>query len=201
LDSVGKMGDRAQLSFLNKVSSELSIKPRRIIYSGAAVGDNDFSALFPNSELHTTDIDQSGGIDVIWDLEEDPAPEIEGAYDLFISTSVLEHVRRPWIAAKNMEKTVAHGGYLYISVPWVWDFHEFPGDYWRFSHQTLDVIFEGSDPVSTAWNTYPDCILYNHDPYIDREMMLRSIGTLPNGTQFNRRGVPLLQINQLRRMK
>ena len=111
----------------------------------------------------------------------------------------LEHVKKPWIAAKNMEKVVSKGGYLYINAPWVWDFHEFPGDYWRFSHQSLDVLFEGSAPVYTAWNTCPDCVLYEHDPYIDRQMIMRANGTLPNGIAVQRRGMALLMVNQIRK--
>ena len=195
------MGDKAQFNFLLTTSHDLQINPQKIIYSGAAVGENEFSQIFPSSEFHTTDIAPSEKIDKVWDLEESPIQEMIGYYDLFISTSVLEHVKRPWIAARNIEQVVSTGGYIYISVPWAWDFHEFPGDYWRFSHQALDVLFEKSIPLTTAWNTYPDCILYKHDPYIDRTMTMRSTGNLENGTEFNRRGVPLLLLNQIRQKK
>lgn len=192
------MGDKAQFNFLLGASKNFSTTPEKIIYSGAAVGENDFSKIFPSALFHTTDIEPSENIDIQWDLELEPENHLIGEYDLFISTSVLEHVKKPWLAAKNMEKIVSKGGYLYISVPWVWDFHEFPKDYWRFSHQSLDVLFEGSTPVYTAWNTYPDCVLYEHDPYIDRQMIMRASGTLDNGIQVQRRGMPLLMVNQIR---
>ena len=193
------MGDRAQLSFLSKAANDyFCYPPKKIIYSGAAAGDKDFSQIFPSAEFHTTDIEEVETVDIRWDLETDPADNLVNAYDLFISTSVLEHVKKPWIAAKNMEKVVTKGGHLYISVPWVWDFHEFPRDYWRFSHQSLDILFEHSTPIYTAWNTYPDCIGYEHDPYIDRKMIMRASGTLASGMPYKRRGLPLLMLNQIR---
>ena len=192
------MGDKAQFNFLLGLSSQFPSPPKKVIYSGAAVGDNDFSKIFPSAIFHTTDIEASEHIDIPWDLETDPPNHLTSKYNLFISTSVLEHVKRPWIAAKNMEKVVSKGGHRYISAPWAWDFHEFPGDYWRFSHQAFDILFEGSTPIWTAWNTYPDCILYKHNPYIDRSMTMRMQGTLATGETVRRRGIPLLQLNQIR---
>ena len=200
-----QMGCPAQFNFLLAESKTFSRPPENIIYSGAAAGgaaagENDFSKIFPSALFHKTDIEDSERIDIQWDLELEPENHLIGKYDLFISTSVLEHVRRPWIAAKNMEKTVLKGGYLYISVPWVWDFHEFPKDYWRFSHQSLDILFEDSVPISTAMSTYPDCILYELNPYIDREITMKTSDILDNGIKTECRGVPLLMIHQIRQI-
>ena len=71
----------------------------------------------------------------------------------------------------------------------------------RFSHQALDILFENSIPITTAWNTYPDCVLYKYDPYMDRKMIMTSTGSLKDGTQINRRGIPLLMVNQVRQKK
>ena len=60
------MGDKAQYNFLLKTSREFQIKPRKIIYSGAAIVENDFANIFPSSEFHTTDIAESGKIDKLW---------------------------------------------------------------------------------------------------------------------------------------
>lgn len=192
------MSDAAQIEFLSRAATILNFTPSRILYSGAAAGDNHVASIFPSAELHTTDIVLSDSIDVVWDLEQIPPEHLLESYDLFISTSVLEHVSRPWLAAANIEKTVKKGGYIFVSVPWVWDFHEFPKDLWRFSRQALDVIFACSTPVATAWSTYPDCRLYNYNPYIDRKMILNSQGVDSDGLEYHRRGVPLLQVNQLR---
>ena len=58
-------------------------------------------------------------------------------------------------AAKQMERVLKPGGFLYVSVPWVWEFHAFPSDYWRFSLPALDVLFNGSSSVAAAWTHFP----------------------------------------------
>jgi len=59
-----------------------------------------------------------------------------------ICSHVLEHVRQPWIAARNIEKLLAAGGLLFIQVPWVQAYHPFPEDYWRFSFSGIQSLFE-----------------------------------------------------------
>jgi SAM-dependent methyltransferase len=171
---------------------------QRILYSGAAAGDADFQSLFPEATLHTTDIRQSERVDILWDLEQDPPAHCLGAFDLFISTSVLEHVQRLWLAAANMERTLKPGGCLYISVPWVWEFHAFPSDDWRLSLPALDVLFTGSTSTAAAWSTYPDGALYPYAPAFDQQLMASQESTTPEGGASRRRLLPLLLLHTLR---
>lgn len=91
----------SQISFLRQAldqslaSGQAKQRPKSILYSGAAAGDADFKSLFPEASLQSTDIRQSERVDILWDLEQDPPANCLGAFDLFISTSVLEHVQRP----------------------------------------------------------------------------------------------------------
>lgn len=62
-----------------------------------------------------------------------------------ICAHVLEHVRQPWIAARNIERLLAPGGLLFIQVPWVQAYHPFPEDYWRFSFAGIRSLFEDID--------------------------------------------------------
>lgn len=59
-----------------------------------------------------------------------------------ICAHVLEHVRQPWVAARNIERLLAPGGLLFIQVPWVQAYHPFPEDYWRFSFSGIKSLFE-----------------------------------------------------------
>lgn len=107
------MDDKAQFNFLLCAAKNLSSALlQKIIYSEAAVGENDFSKIFPSAPSHTTEIETSTNIDIQWDLELEPASHLVGEYDLFISASALEHVKKPWIAVKNMERVISKGSYL-----------------------------------------------------------------------------------------
>jgi SAM-dependent methyltransferase len=66
-------------------------------------------------------------------------------FGTIICAHVLEHVRQPWVAARNIERLLAPGGLLFIQVPWVQAYHPFPEDYWRFSFSGIKSLFEDVD--------------------------------------------------------
>jgi SAM-dependent methyltransferase len=131
------MGDAAQPNFLKLALARVDFHPQRCMYSGAAEGlaHGSLTEALGGCSITYTDIASTSGVDLVWDLQEEPLVEYHDAFDLFISTSVLEHVQRPWLAARNMETVIKSGGYLYIAVPWVWRYHRYPDDYWRVSIQ------------------------------------------------------------------
>ncbi len=78
------------------------------------------------------------GVDRVIDLEES-VPEETFAH--IECTSVLEHSRRPWLLAANVERLLEVGGSLYVAAPFVWKVHEYPGDYWRFTAGGIMELF------------------------------------------------------------
>ena len=127
-----------------------------------------------------------------------PPPGCVEAYDLLISTSVLEHVQKPWLAAENMVSTIKPGGCLYVSVPWVREFHEFPNDYWRFSLPALDILFPHSLSASVAWSTYPDGALFPYQPDLDKRLMATLEGINPDENAVTRRMLQLMLLHNPR---
>jgi SAM-dependent methyltransferase len=79
------------------------------------------------------------GVDVCLDLEGDVSAL--GKFDHIECISVLEHSRRPWAMAKNLVKLLRTDGTLHISVPFVWRYHGYPHDYWRFTMQGVEELF------------------------------------------------------------
>ena len=107
---------------------------------GSTASFRDFYAA---SEYVGLDMSEGKNVDVVADLEQGTAPLQEGHFALAICCSVLEHVRRPWVFAENLTRLVRPGGSLYMSVPWVWRYHAYPDDYFRFSHRGVMSLFEG----------------------------------------------------------
>ncbi len=97
-----------------------------------------------------------------------------------------------------MERTLKPDGCLYISVPWVWEFHAFPSDYWRFSLPALDTLFPNSLSCCAAWSTYPDGQLFPYAPTLDQQLMGSQQGQRPDGTTVNQRMLPLMLLHNLR---
>ena len=69
--------------------------------------------------------------------------------------SVLEHCWHPFRMAESLTALLEPEGTLFLSVPWVWNLHGFPDDYWRFSPSAVRVLFPSFEVVEDAsfWST------------------------------------------------
>jgi SAM-dependent methyltransferase len=92
--------------------------------------------------------------DVTWPMERIAAALAprEAVFGTVLALHLLEHVRDPFAAARNLAALVAPGGHLFVQVPWVQAFHPFPDDYWRISLSGLLVLFEGLEPVDAFYS-------------------------------------------------
>jgi SAM-dependent methyltransferase len=94
------------------------------------------------------DIAHGPGVDVIADAEFLPwDPE---TWDTVISTEMLEHCPRPWVAVKEMARVLKPGGHLLLTARGYdergsWEVHGYPHDYWRFSELSFRLLAEDAD--------------------------------------------------------
>lgn len=79
-------------------------------------------------------LDYCTGIDLMKPIE-------RNKYNLGICMDLLEHVANPFIVAENISNSLTAGALLFVSVPWVWEVHEFPIDNWRFTTNGLATLF------------------------------------------------------------
>lgn len=116
-------------------------KPGRALVVGSRVysGRPDRRILYV--EAVGLDMQAGDGVDLVADLEEAPAPGAPFAHADCVS--VLEHSRRPWLLAENLERSLEPGGTLFVTVPFVWRVHGYPSDYWRFTPAGLRQLFRG----------------------------------------------------------
>jgi len=71
----------------------------------------------------------------------------EGFAAVAYSNNVFEHLRRPWIAARNLYRTLQPGGVGITVVPFAQRYHESPGDYFRYTHAGIAALFEDAGPL------------------------------------------------------
>lgn len=64
------------------------------------------------------------------------------SYDVIISCDVFEHIDRPWLAAAEIARILRPGGIVLTRTVWSWRNHPCPIDYWRFSPECLEFLFE-----------------------------------------------------------
>lgn len=86
------------------------------------------------------DMQDGPGVDRVMDLEE-PLPAGFGPFAHVDCISVLEHARRPWLLAANIEALMETGGTIYLQVPFVWRVHSYPSDFWRFTVEGVRQLF------------------------------------------------------------
>lgn len=81
------------------------------------------------------------GVDRVVNME--VAAEVDDllVFDHVECLSVLEHSRRPWVVAEQIERCMVMGSTLFVSVPWCWPVHAYPSDYYRISIEALEILF------------------------------------------------------------
>jgi SAM-dependent methyltransferase len=71
-------------------------------------------------------------------------PFKDGSFDTVVSFQVMEHVKEPWTMLENINRVLAPGGYLILTVPHMWGLHEIPNDYYRFTEYGLRYLYESA---------------------------------------------------------
>jgi len=106
------------------------------------------------------DLERGLNVDAVFDVC-DPLPKItaalapvleEEAPRGLICAHLLEHLRRPWDAAANLQALLAPGGLIFVQVPWVQAFHSFPDDFWRMSLSGLLELFSELELVDAFYS-------------------------------------------------
>lgn len=149
------MGDLNQKSFLEKYA-HLAKGPVLEIGSRDYGNTPDYRGYFPGQKYVGVDLSAGKGVDRVVDLAGDiiqVSSELGGInFSNIICFSVLEHCRNVFKMASNMERLLEKGGHLFISVPFSWEYHAFPDDYWRFTPNGIRALFPEVDfPEEDVW--------------------------------------------------
>jgi SAM-dependent methyltransferase len=103
----------------------------------AGCGRKPYQELFKCSEYVGMDIQQDGHshkseqIDVFYDGEN--FPFTDETFDGVLCSQVLEHVFNPDVFLREVHRVLKADGKLLLTIPFVWDEHEQPYDYARYS--------------------------------------------------------------------
>ena len=188
------MGDVNQLTYLKRFVPSVS-GPVLEIGSKDYGSTSTFREFYPDSEYIGIDMEAGTNVDLVVDLTSGTAGLRKNHFALGICCSVLEHVRRPWVFAENLTSLLQDGGSLYMSVPWVWRYHAYPDDYFRFSWRGVMELFPGFTwqhicYSTTVPNEFVEIPLEN--PGVDNSMA--ALAETPSG---KRKYLPYLMVNMI----
>lgn len=189
------MGDINQLLYLRKFVPAVT---------GAIleIGSKDygstvnFRAMFPDNNYTGVDMEDGKGVDAILDLTQGTGSLHKESFALIICCSVMEHTPRPWVMAEHIVQLLAPGGKLFLSVPWVWRYHAYPDDYFRFSLSGIRSLFSALSWSDAHYSTNCEgefVAITPEQPGIDNA--LAKLVTTPEGRQ--RKYLPYFMVNAI----
>jgi hypothetical protein len=188
------MGDVNQLTYLKRFIPSVS-GPILEVGSKDYGSTSSFREFYSGREYIGIDMEPGKNVDLVIDLTEGVGGLQKNYFALGICCSVLEHVRKPWVFAEHLASVLRADGALYMSVPWVWRYHAYPDDYFRFSWRGVMELFPQFAWTNICYSTnvpneFVDIVPSN--PGVDDSMA--AFAETPGG---NRKYLPYLLVNML----
>jgi SAM-dependent methyltransferase len=84
-----------------------------------------------------------GSPDLQWDGRK--IPLADAAVDSVLLTEVLEHCPQPGDVLKEIARVLKPGGFLFLTVPFIWPIHTVPHDEYRYTPFALRRLLDAAD--------------------------------------------------------
>jgi len=84
----------------------------------------------------------------------------DGEFDVVIMSEVLEHVKTPHLAINEIYRVLREGGKLILTAPFLFEMHDRPHDYYRFTKHGLEYLLSDFSQVDIeSRNSYFDVMV------------------------------------------
>jgi SAM-dependent methyltransferase len=114
----------------------------------AGAGEGRFKSLFGHTHYVGVDFARGdpswnySGLDVLGRLED--LPFADASFDHVLSIVVLEHTSQPGRAVEEFRRVLKPGGMVHLVVPHMWEEHQRPYDFFRFTSGGIRYLLESS---------------------------------------------------------
>jgi ubiquinone/menaquinone biosynthesis C-methylase UbiE len=158
------------LAFVREVAGALT--PGEVVLDIGA-GQAPYRELFEHCRYLTSDWEQSlheRAAEAGMVAPADSLALADGSVDAVLMTQVLEHLPEPAAALREAARVLRRGGGIFLTVPFAWELHELPYDFWRFTPGSLEHLLTGAGFVEIAVEPRTDC-------FATMAQLLRNLGT------------------------
>lgn len=135
-------GGLSPKKFLDKFTSPVGT--RLNVGSGARKLDQD---------IKNVDVENFPGVDIVANITD--LPLADASVDAVVCDQVLEHVTDPLHAMQELHRVLKPGGYVYISMPFLYPFHASPSDFYRWTHKGYEQLLKGFEVVDIGVRSGP----------------------------------------------
>jgi len=188
------MGDVNQLTYLKRFMPSVS-GPILEVGSKDYGSTSSFREFYADQEYIGIDMEHGKDVDLVVDLTQGTLGLEQDFFALGICCSVMEHVRKPWVFADHLSSLIRPGGALYMSVPWVWRYHAYPDDYFRFSWRGVMELYPQFAWTHVCYSTnVPDEFV---DITSEKPGMDDAMAALVDTPKGKRKYLPYLMVNML----
>lgn len=121
-------------------------------------GDAPYRELFAAQRYVTLDHEETPhdrNVDLVGSAE--AIPSDARRFDAIVCTQVLEHVPEPLQALREFHRVLRPSGRLIATVPFAWEEHELPHDYFRYTKPGIEHLLSASGFVELDVRPRTDC--------------------------------------------
>jgi SAM-dependent methyltransferase len=110
------------------------------IGSRARSGNTYRHLVHPEVDYVELDVAAGPNVDIVGDAHH-LSRHVDATFDAVFSISVFQHWLMPWMVAIEMNRVMKPGALAYIQSHPAWPLHEEPWDFWRFSKDAWNGLF------------------------------------------------------------
>lgn len=119
--------------FIKQQAAQLELNPSFVILDYGA-GSSPYKEYFAKADYRRADI--TGATYLQYQIKPDSTiSEVDGTFDLILSTQVAEHVPNPDVYFKECYRLLKPGGKLIVSTHGIWQEHGSPYDFQRWTEE------------------------------------------------------------------
>lgn len=150
------MGDFNQYAWIKKNSS--LIKGPILEIGSRFYSDNtsmNYRQLCAGKDYVGVDMTPGNNVDIVVDFTDNYETiqrKLGTTFNTIICCSVMEHVGDIYAFARNLERIMNPGGVLFLSVPFTWEYHGYPHDYWRFTPKAIRFLYPSIKFSENYWS-------------------------------------------------